>query len=272
MKKFALALACLVSVAFFASCTEEIANPEPSIAVKTGENYVYDGQTIDLNTNYLIGFYAASNSKTQKELSSFQIVAKVMDLDDEVYYTEDTIINVGGTEYTYEEALNFGTRELVGKVEFTATITDVDGKLNSTTVTLNVNQPAQPLIARTFTWNRHGGEDGTGLDEFGLKWTRNLSKAIYAVIEPVEGAILYKFDPSVWDATTTDVELATLFSEATPADPQQWKEFNVAGAMTQDFDVVLGTVYNGEFHLMHITKGSYYTFKGTDATIEGESK
>ena len=35
---------------------------------------------------------------------------------------------------------------------------------------------------------------------------------------------------------------------------------------------LLGTTYNGENHIIHITKGTYYTFKGTDATIEGEAK
>ena len=64
MKKLALALMCLVSVAFFASCNKPVANPEPSIAAKTGENYVYDGQTVDLGQNYTLGFVAASNSQT----------------------------------------------------------------------------------------------------------------------------------------------------------------------------------------------------------------
>ena len=272
MKKLALALVCLVSVAFFASCNPDITNPEPTIALKTGENYVYDGQTIDLNTDYQIGFLAASNSQTLKELKTFNYAIKIFDLEDNEIYTTDTTIAVSGTEFTYEDALHFQMRELVAKASIIASITDVDDKMCSTTINVNINQPALPLIARTFTWNRHGGNDGTGLDEFGLKWEKNLAKAIYAIIEPVEGAILYKFDPSVWDATTTDVEKAALFSEATPADPQQWKEFNVAGAMNQEFDVVLGTAYNGEFHLMHITKGTYYTFKGTDATIEGEAK
>ena len=278
MKKLALALVCFASVAFIASCTPEITNPEPSIAVKTGENYVYDGQTVDIGQNYTLGFRAASNSQTMKELATFKLNVKFTTLDDTETKSYDSIINVSGTEYTFEQVLNFGltnneeSRELVAKAIFTATITDVDGKMNSTTINLNINQPAQPLVARAFTWNRHGGDDATGLDEFGLKWERNLSKAIYAVIEPVDGAILYKFDPSVWNTTTTDVEKASLFSEATPADPQQWKEFNVAGATTQEFDVVLGTVYKGEYHLMHITKGTYYSFKGTDATIEGEAK
>lgn len=273
MKKLALALMCLVSVAFFASCNPDVVNPEPSIAIMTGDNFVYDGQTIDLGTEYQIGFRAASNSQTSKELSKFNVLITFADLESEISYSSDTTINISGTEYVFQETLSFGIeRELVAKVVVTATVTDVDGKTNSATINLNLNQPAQPLVASAFTWNRHGGDDATGLDEFGLKWERNLSKAIYAVIEPVDGAILYKFDPSVWNTTTTDLEKAALFSEATPADPQQWKEFNVAGATTQEFDVVLGTAYQGEFHLIHITKGTYYTFKGTDATIEGEAK
>ena len=77
MKKLALALVCLVSVAFFASCNEPVANPEPSIAVMTGENYIFDGQTIDLYKDYNLGFRVASNSQTQKELASFSLVTKV---------------------------------------------------------------------------------------------------------------------------------------------------------------------------------------------------
>lgn len=273
MKKLALALACLVSVAFFASCNPEITNPEPSIALVTGENYVYDGQTIDVNTDYLYGIRVASNSQTGKELASFKIEVQILDLNDEVQQSADTTYAISGTEYILLDTLNYPyNRDLISKVQLNATAFDVDGKSCHVSIKLNVNNPALPLVVSDFTWNRHGGENATGLDEFGLKWTRNLSKAIYAIIEPVDGAILYKFDPAVWDATTTDVEKAALFSEATPADPQQWKEFNVAGATTQDFDVVLGTAYENEYHLIHITKGTYYTFKGTDATIEGQAK
>ena len=77
MKKLALALVCFVSVAFFASCTEPVANPEPSIAVMTGDNYIYDGQTIDLYQEYNLGFRVASNSQTLKELASFSLVTKL---------------------------------------------------------------------------------------------------------------------------------------------------------------------------------------------------
>ena len=263
MKKLVLALVCLVSVAFFASCNPE---GQPSIAILQEEGYVQDGDVVDINTDFNFGFVMASSPMTNKELSSLTI--KIGD-------EESETIALTGYEYTYKGTLKYeltAKEEIIGEATIYATVTDVAGETASISIKLSINQPAQQLVPTAFTWNRHGGNDGTGLDEFGLKWEKNVAKAIYAVIEPVEGATLYKFDPSVWDATTTDVEKAALFSEATPADPQQWKEFNVAGAMTQEFDVVLGTTYNGENHLIHITKGTYYTFKGTDATIEGEAK
>ena len=40
MKKLALALVCLVSVAFFASCDPTVEHPEPTIALLTGEGYI----------------------------------------------------------------------------------------------------------------------------------------------------------------------------------------------------------------------------------------
>ena len=243
MKKLALALACLVSVAFFASCDKPVDNPEPSIAILNEEGYVQNNDVVDLNTEVKFGFVVSSNSQTQKALQS--LVVKI----DDVVWANLTDSLTGLTIYTYKDVVEYKLERdsIIGASVITATVTDVDGKMNTATINLKLNQPAKPLVARTFTWNRHGGDAATGLDEFGLKWERNLSKDIYAIIEPVDGAILYKFNPSVWTTTTTDVEKASLFSEATPADPQQWKEFNVAGATTQEFDVVLGTVYKGEY-------------------------
>ena len=263
MKKLALALVCLVSVAFFASCNQP--KGQPTIAVLQEEGFVKDGDIVNLGEEVNFGFVMATSPQSNSLLKSL-----IIKIDDEA---PDTI-DIQGTEYTYKGVItyNLSKDEIVGNSTIIATVYDAVGEFATTSIKLSINQPAQPLISRTFTWNRHGGDDGTGLAEFGLKWTRNLSKAIYAIIEPVEGATLYRFEPTVWDATTTDVEKAALFSEATPVDPQQWKEFNVTGATTQTFDVVLGTVYNGEYHLMHITKGTYYSFKATDATIEGEAK
>jgi len=271
MKKLALALVCLVSVAFFASCDPEITNPEPTIALITGENYVYDGQTIDVNTDYLYGVRAASNSQTGKELASFKFELKIMNMDDQVEYTQDTTYAISGTEYVYQDTLGFTyTRNLVGKVEITATAIDVDGKSCHVTINLNVNQPAQPLIARTFEWRRDNGADGAGLDAFGLEWKSNNSKETYAVIKPVAGAVLYRFEDSqVWENTNTDVEKAALFSELGEG-IAQFKEISTTAA-NKDYDIVIGTIYNGENHLIHITHSTAYE-RGWHFTITGEAK
>ena len=72
MKKLAFALMCCVSVAFLASCTKPVDNPEPSIAIITGENHVYDNQTINTGVDYVYGVRVASNSQTLKELATLK--------------------------------------------------------------------------------------------------------------------------------------------------------------------------------------------------------
>lgn len=267
MKKLALALMCFVSVAFFASCQKTVENPEPSIAIMTGENFVYDGQTIDLYQDYNLGFRAASNSQTKKELASFKLIGKVLDLDDTELYTVDTTIALTGTEYVFQNTMNFGERELVGKVSFTATVTDVDGKSNSITIKLNVNQPAIALEETDFTWFRHGSNDGEGLAEFGLEWTNNAKEA-FAVIKPVTGATLYQFPANIWATVTTDLEKAAIFENALAI-----ADFRgVSAWSTKDYDYVIGTVYEDEFHLIHITHGTVVGSGPTDITITGKAK
>lgn len=283
MKKLALALVCFASVAFIASCTPEITNPEPSIAVKTGENYVYDGQTVDIGQNYTLGFRAASNSQTMKELATFKLNVKFTTLDDTETRSYDSIINVSGTEYTFEQVLNFGltnneeSRELVAKAIFTATITDVDGKMNSTTINLNINQPAVDLVTKDFTWFRQGSSDATGLAEYGLEWKSNGSREDFAIITPVEGAEMYLILPEDWAAVKTDVDKAAFFSDGVYSVISDFR--GVSAWNSKDYDYVIGTRYNGEYHMIHITKGDVERITNsqgqtirTDITITGQSK
>ena len=276
MKKLALALVCFASVAFFASCTKPVENPEPSIAVKTGENYVYDGQTVDIGQNYTLGFRAASNSQTMKELATFKLNVKFTTLDDTETKSYDSIINVSGTEYTFEQVLNFGltnneeSRELVAKAIFTATITDVDGKMNSTTINLNINQPAVDLEPKDFSWVRQGSSDATGLAEYGLEWTGN-GKEVFAIIKPVAGAEMYMILPEDWAAVKTDVDKAAFFSDGVYSVISDFR--GVSAWNSKDYDYVIGTRYNGEYHMIHITHGEVLSAtSGTTITITGQSK
>ena len=275
MKKLALALVCLVSVAFFASCTQPVENPEPSIAVVTGDNYIYDGQTIDLGLEYNLGFRVASNSQTMKELAKFQLETSSVGLEEDSRpeVIDDTIVNISGTEYVFEDVVGFVLAKagLVGKIQFVAIVTDVDGKTNSKTVTVNLNQAEDPLEVADFEWYRLGNTQ-TGLEEYGLYWDQN-AKAPFAQIKPLPGVILYKFeDSSVWDEVMYPSQKEAVFSDgAVTASMYNNVDVNQNGT----YDDVIGTrMTDGTYHLIHIEmcRIGAYVSQGTPITIYGKSK
>ena len=272
MKKLALALVCLVSVAFFASCTPEITNPEPSIAVKTGEGYISDGAILNIDTEYKLGIMAASNTQTMKELANFRMEVKIFSMEGLEVDSYDSTWLINGSEFEYEETWSFGeAKDLVGTATITATVTDVAGKFNSVKLDISLNQPAQDLEPEDFTWVRVGSNPGEGLEELGLEWTNN-AKEVFAVIKPVEGALLYGFSPDEWNEVTTDVEKAALFTEGIHAVMSDFR--GVSAWSSKDYDFVLGTVYNGEYNLIHITRGEVDSngAAGTTVKILGQVK
>lgn len=260
MKKLALALVCLVSVAFFASCTPE---GDPTIYVLNEEGYVKNGDIVDVNTEFNFGFVMASSIETGKELSSL-----VLKIDDNA---PDTIA-LTGKDYTYTGTLIYElTREeIIATSTIEAIVIDAAGKTASASITLSINKPEDPvqtLEPNDFTWFRHGSNPGEGLAEYGLKWENNAKEA-FAVIKPVDGATLCGFAPETWDEVTTDVEKAAIFSEAI-----SMADFRgVSAWSSKDYDYVIGTIYNGEYHLIHITRGEVVGSGPTDITITGQAK
>lgn len=269
MKKLVLALVCFVGVAFFASCDPDVVlNPEPSIAILAEEGYLADGDVIDMEVEYPYGFRVASNAETQVELSNLTIVCNGSTLCD---------TTISGTEFVYRGTIYFTNADDsrdVFDAEIIATVTDANGKTNKASIKLGVNE-AVLLTVTDFTWNRHGGQAATGgLEELGLEWKLNALKEIYAVITPMEGATMYRFDEGVrdvWNNTVTVADKATLFGDETLTPITELKEVSCT-APEKEYDIVIGTVYNGETHLIHITKSTVFTFKGTDVTITGQVK
>ena len=272
MKKLALALVCLVSVAFFASCQKEVENPEPSISIMTGEDYVYgtvdNPQIISLDdeTNWKFGFHVEANAETKKELASLSVKYEYV-LEGVTYDTTCVFDLTGNTSYDFTDYV-FEQRNIVLEATITATVTDADNKTNIAAIAYKIDMPAQPLEEKDFSWFRHGGNPGQGLEEFGLEWTNN-AKEIYCVIKPVAGAMLYSFTAETWNEVSTDIEKAAVFSEALAI-----SDFRGVSAWTpKDYDYVIGTLYNGEYHLIHITRGDIETSAaGTDITISGQYK
>ncbi len=262
MKKLALALVCFASVAFFASCTPDITNPEPSIQVLQGEEYIQDNDVVDLDVPYAFGFVVASNPQTNKDLAS--LVVKVGD-------TQWANVDLTGMkEYTHIDTVMWGLREIVFEDEITAVVTDVDGKTATASIKVSVNEPAQQLVARTFEWYRLGNTQ-TGLEEFGLFWERNI-KDTHAQIKPLNGVTLYTFNSNVWDATATNLDKAALFADgATEIDVYN----NVSTTAGATYDDVIGTkMEDGTLHLIHVTKCviDAYQSAGYPIHITGEAK
>jgi len=273
MKKLALALMCLVSVAFFASCQQEITNPEPTISVITDNGFVKNGDVVDVDQVIVYGFQMASNSQTKKELKQLHLSTTFIDLEGNESTPEEEIISLAGnTEYRFVDTVYYEvTREVMGTIKTIATVTDVDGKINTATLTLNLNEPATPLEEADFTWFRHGSNDATGLEEFGLEWTGN-GKEVFAIIKPVEGATLYGFAADEWNDVTTDLDKVALFTEGLHTIMEDFR--GVSAWNTKDYDFVIGTYYNDEYHLIHITHGQVDNngSAGTDITITGKAK
>ena len=71
---------------------------------------------------------------------------------------------------------------------------------------------------------------------------------------------------------TTDVEKVAAFTEGLHSVMDDFR--GVSAWNTKDYDYVIGTLYEGEYHLIHITHGQVDNngSAGTDITITGKAK
>lgn len=266
MKKLALALVCLVSVAFFASCDPKVENPEPAIQILATEGYLQDGQVADVNVEYSFGFVVSSNAETQQELASL-----VVTVDDEEFET----VELTGNTFTYESAIEWVIeRDIIDESVIKAVVTDVDGKVNTATITVSLNQePA--LEAAPFTWFRLGTQEQSGLEEFGLIWDGN-AKVTHAQIKPMTGVTLLFFEAADWDNTVTATDKANLF-QAALEQPSSVKPVynNVSTTASGTYNDVIGTITtDGEYHLINVRECTIGQFQaaGYPITITGNAK
>lgn len=270
MKKLAMALACLVSVAFFASCTQE--TPNPTISVATQEGFIQNNDVVDVPSTCVFGFNVAAELNG-KDLTKLYVT--VSDGDTTMTWADLDLTALAATRsYAYVDTLEL-RRDIIGHVNINAVVTDAAGKTATASIAIDVNEPAQPLVSRTFTWYRLGNTI-TGLDEYGLNWRGNYPRDTYAKLEPKDGVKLYIFNSEDWTNTTTDLEKATLFNKAietmTPA--ENYFNVNVTQA-NMTYDDVIGTVLaDGTCHLIHVTtsKATSLGTQGTEITITGEAK
>lgn len=254
MKKLALALMCLVSIAFFASCNPE---GQPSIHAYIEEGYVQDGEVVYMDQEIDFGFVVASSPVSNSTLSS--LVVKV---DDEEW---DNIDLTGKTEYTYTSAIEFSyNREIIGDCVITALVTDAMGQIATSTITLHIDGETpiddEPLIARTFDWCRKGLtlESEEEMAAVGLTWPGNYRDNVYVTIKPLAGCSMYIIeDGDKFDAIKTEGEKEAFFNELTEtATPDtQYKEIRADQGGT--YNTMLAVIDDeGETHLVHFNRAT----------------
>lgn len=292
MKKLALALVCMFSVAFFASCTKTIEHPEPSIAVKTGEFYItgsVDQPTvIDLDDesaiNFKYGFHVEANTETKKELKNLVITTDVTYFEEdgqeqEIYY--DTIDLTGKTSYDFEDYLFVQEREIYTVMEGTikAVVTDVDNQANTATVAFKctTDYTPEPLIGRTIEWIRKGanlqGNTEAEMAAMGLKWTISY-KDVFATIEPLnDQVVMYLCNGDDFDDIEFVSQKYEYFANLAENEEPIEKYRNIKTEYGAEYNDMLAVVYGEEYYLIliedaEIETGSY----GTQITINGAAK
>jgi hypothetical protein len=261
MKKLALALVCLISVAFFASCNDPIENPEPTISMVSDEGYTSTDAEIVSGTTVMFGFNASANTQTNEALTSFNL--KVTSGDQVL--ADSTYAIANQATYSFDASYSL---EGEGVVTITGTVTDAANETASVTINLTLVEAQLPVDV--LAWVRAGGNDGVGLEPFGLKWTRNF-KEVFATIETLEGTKFYQFDSSVWANTNTESEKLALFESTSANEITMFRE--ISCNQSNDYDFVLGTSVDGKYYLIHLTHADVTTATaGTTVTISGEWK
>jgi hypothetical protein len=281
MKKLALALVCFASVAFFASCQPE--NPEPTIAVMSGENYVTgtveNPTIIDINDpdaiNLKYGFHVESNTQTKKELASLKLSFE------EIYsdgtYTFDTTIDLTGmTSYDFSDFLfDQEERNIIAEATIKAVVTDVNNQTNTATIAMKLDQTAVELVEEDITWVKTGHEV-QDLSDYGLIWKPLNFKSPFTHIVPAEGCTLFLVENGDEDYANivTDVDLASYYTNLTETS-RPIEDYNKIdcnnSANYHDLLIVMDA--NDELHAININRAEITTpSAGTRITITGKAK
>jgi hypothetical protein len=289
MKKLALALVCMFSVAFFASCTKTVEHPEPTIAILAGDNFITGtaDQPMVINIddenaiNLKYGFHVESNAETKKELASLKITWEYTYYGDEDEETDvfDTIIDLTGkTSYDYSDFL-FEQRGTITLMDGTikAVVTDADNHTSNAAIVFTIEEDEVPLVGYAIEWVRKGanliGNTAEEMASVGLKWTSS-EKEVFATIEPLNNDVaLYLCDGDDFDDIVYMSDKYAYFSNlAETADPIE-KYRNITTNHSADYNDMLAVVYGDELFLILIDRADIATGTfGTQITITGGVK
>lgn len=259
MRKNKVMLAMLfVSVAgFFTSCIDDVVNDEgPVITVSSPAS-----DSIDIFIGDSVDFSIALSA--ENGLTNFKAMVSA------------TGIELSNSNLTFNDTNNESVTVTAKVTEIAAvgnaTVTFVveDGlKSANETKVLVISKNETPLSeAADFEWKRVGGNDATGLEQFGLTWTENTSTS--AVIK--KGADKFvELAAENWTGLSSVETLAEAIEAADDMD--RWEKISAEESKT--YDLTLGTKVETTYYLIHITNATVATdaVAGTTITVIGQYK
>lgn len=269
MKKLALALVCLVSLAFFASCDPVVENPEPSISIIATEGYVHEGMALTMNEVYPIGFICRANEETQKNLQ--RLVINI----NEVTWVDTTIT---GTEFTFDAEIMFEPNERgeIFPAAIVATLTDEDGQTATAEMNVTVEENEVPLTSESKEWVRRGAnnQDADEMALYGLKWTGS-HKEVFATLEPLNDNIkMYYSDDAEFEGIEFLSEKLAFVNNLLETSRPITEYRNITTNNSADYhDVLTMMLEDGTIYLINIQHATIETGSfGTQITISAEIK
>lgn len=267
MKNFKLLMIFILAIGMAAtSCKkdDEETTPvdvTPTINFKGGTGYISEDATVTAGENFTIGITANSNTNSGKKLQS---VRYTVTSNNQIILQQDSVFNEASYNVDYIFSLSSA-----GQAVFMFEVTDKDGEKNDISLTITAESATTPLgDATDYTWTRVGGNDATGVEAFGLKWTNNL-KVVSAVIEKDAATKMVQLSADAWTTYTSMEELTAAVDAA--EDMVDYRGVSVEANGT--YDDVLGVIYNGEYYMIHVTSATVETgTAGTTVNIYGQSK
>lgn len=274
MKKTRFFTLAMLSVAvIFASCSkdDDDAPLAPSLSVEelfTGST----GGAVEIEQGQPLVF-AWESRKGDNNIKTFSLSQSGVNVSSiaETYAGHVLPHDVKGSDRSiYMDTIAFVSAGLnLGTTNYTFTSSD---GTNSKSVSFNVTvveaaAETTPLSeAQDFEWKRVGSNDGTGLSEFGLKWTNNTSSN---AVVAVDGATMYELPASSWGTIDTQEALEAAISTLTSIDKYQGVSVTASG----NYNDVLAVDYNNTIYIVHITKGTVTSdSSGTTIEISGQYK
>lgn len=196
----------------------------------------------------------------------------------EVGETETVNITSGNGNYTAGSSAPAVATASVNKEVITITavsegeaiITVTDKAGYTATINVTVGTPEVALTSDTFTWEKLGN-NVTGVSNFGLSWSHNTATNAVIIKATTDGATkLVRLATASYAETTTDVELIGLIDGTEGI--ERFEEISVTA--TEDYDEVIGVVYNDDYYILDIQRAvvATVTGQGTKVTVTGEYK